>query len=276
MHELLKETLKGYIELKLKTGESLVGKVPFDSPETDHFIFLPQQNFKKFYEKSNGNSVLFDNIREYVMYIPLSLVESYRVKLNVVKGLKTKNNRPLPNWIKFYFKNNGKLGFLNVKYSLPGSDKIFDLGYLKIEDDELIMLPITFVFLSYAKEDKEIVKQTMEVLHDYGVITWFDEKDLLPGDNWQDKIEQSIEKADYILIFFSSNSITRQGYKNKEIRFALEQKMLKPFDTRYIIPILIDDVTPPRELREIHWIKMNDENWINKVLVSIGKEPINI
>jgi len=273
MKELLKETLKGYIELNLKTGEKLIGKVPFDSMADDHIIFLPEENFKKFYSKINGNSVLFDNIKDSVLIIPLQLIDSYETKLDELSGVNTENNKPLPNWFKIQIQNIEKLGHVKVTYSLPDNDdKIFDLGFIKIEEG-IITIPITFVFLSYAKEDKEIVKFTMETLHNYGVVTWFDEKDLLPGDNWQLKIEESIEKADYVFIFFSSNSLNRQGYKNKEIRFALEQKMLKPFDSRYIIPILIDDVKPPRELNDIHWIKIKEENWISKILTSIGKDP---
>lgn len=274
MRELQKETIKGgYVEILLKTGDKLIGKIPFDCmDDVYNIVFLPEENFQKFYSKTNGNSVLFDNIREYVLIIPITLIESYETKLNEIGGINTENNKPLPNWFNIQLQNTGRLGHINVKYSLPDNDKIFDLGLLKIED-KIITLPITFVFLSYAKEDKEIVKFTMETLHNYGVVTWFDEKDLLPGDNWQNKIEESIEIADYVFIFFSSNSIDRQGYKNKEIRFALEQKTLKPFNSRYIIPILIDNVKPPRELNDIHWIKIKDENWIPKILTSIGKDP---
>ncbi len=272
MEELLKETLKGYIELVLKNGEKLIGKIPFDSMDTNHIVFLPEENFQKFYSKANGNSVLFDDIREYVLIVPINMIDSYETKLNELSGLRTENNKPLPKWFQIQLHNTGKLGHINVKYRLPNSDKIFDLGLLKIKDNQ-ITLPITFVFLSYAKEDREVVRFTMETLHNYGVITWFDENDLLPGDNWETKIEESIEKADYVFIFFSSNSINRQGYKNREIRYALKQKMLKPFNSKYIIPILIDDVKPPRELNDIQWINIKDEKWISKVLSSIGKDP---
>lgn len=273
MKELQKETSKGeYVELIFNTDKKIIGKIPFDFINNEHIVFLPEENFNKFYSKIKGNSFVFDDIRGDILFIHFSQIKSYEIKRNELSFIQTENSKPLPNWFNIQVRNTGKLGYINIRYGLPNHDKIFDLGLLKIIDGG-VTLPITFVFLSYAKEDKEIVKSTMETLHNYGVITWFDEKDLLPGDDWQDKIETSIEKADYVFIFFSSNSIDRQGYKNKEIRFALDQKMLKPFNSRYIIPILIDDVKPPRELNQIHWISIKDEDWIQKVLMSIGKDP---
>ena len=272
MDELFKQTLRGYIELKLNSGETLIGRIPFDLPKKKKILFLPEKNFNAFQERSKGNTVIYGDIMDLLTIIPITEVKSFIKKENRITGVKSENNKPIPISFIVHIENVGKLGYMHMKYSLPDNDKIFDLGLIKIEDDGQLIIPITFVFLSYAKEDKEIVKNTMEVLHDYGVLTWFDEKDLLPGDNWENKIEESIEKADYVFIFFSSNSLNRSGYKNKEIHFALNQKLLKPLNSRYIIPILIDDkVTPPREFNDIHWIKTTDENWISKILTAIGK-----
>lgn len=279
MQELYKETLDGYIEIVLKTGEVLTGKIPFNNTMfKDRIVFLDERKHKEFYEiVQERKSIIYREVKNLTKEIPIDLIETYKHKYNTVKNIKLSNNKPTPHWFKIDIEPTGLNGKLKMKYSLPTNhNKWFDLGVLKINDDGDIILPVKFVFLSYAKEDKEIVKETMDLLHDYGILTWFDEKDLLPGDDWQAEIEKSIDAADYVFIFFSSNSIDRDGYKNKEIRYALEQKMRKGLNSRYIIPILVDDVKPPREFKDIHWLKVSDEGWMDKLLRSIGKYPSDL
>lgn len=271
MNNLNAEKITGKIKITLKNGEQLIGGLPCEALADDHIIFLPHEVSEEFGKKFQiGMDIPFEELRKYVLFIKKEQIESYEVFESKLCGFETENKKPLPIWFKIILQNNSVPGHLNVKYSLPESDKIFEIGELPIKNG-VITLPITFVFLSYAKEDKEVVKFVMNKLHDSGVITWFDEKDLLPGDKWEHKIEESIEKADYVFIFLSSKSIDRAGYKNKELNYALNQYLLKPSGRRYIIPILLDDCNPPRELKDIHWLKISDENWIHQLMKAIGK-----
>lgn len=270
IENLSAETVVGQLQLNLINGESIIGSIPFDV-DPNVIVILPYHLAEEFRKKFKvGQTLLFDEAKPYVQIIKKEFVSSFEIFERELIGLRTENDKPLPNWLEIQLRNNNKPGHLNVKYRIPENEKIFDLGELKIKNGHII-LPITFVFLSYAKEDKQEVMFVMQKLHDKGVITWFDEKDLLPGDHWETKIEVAIEKADFGFVFLSSRSLSRSGYKNKELHFILNQYLMKPFGQRYIIPILLDDCEPPRELNVFHWLKLSDVQWEQKILAAIGR-----
>jgi len=107
------------------------------------------------------------------------------------------------------------------------------------------------IFLSYAREDKSAVEEITNKLSRDGFKVWFDKEDLLPGDNWKAKIGEAIENAQYILVFLSPRSIAKTGYFQKEIKYILEQRDLRPSGQRFIIPILLESCETPREFRDI-------------------------
>jgi hypothetical protein len=45
---------------------------------------------------------------------------------------------------------------------------------------------------------------------------WMDKIDMLPGQRWQQKIPCAIRNSDFILIFFSKNSVAKRGYYYNE------------------------------------------------------------
>ncbi len=128
-----------------------------------------------------------------------------------------------------------------------------------------VELPVRLAFLSYAKEDTGFVKSLAARLLQDGVLTWFDEKDLLPGDDWKRKIDDAIERSDFVLVFLSSVSVSKTGYFQRELKYALEQRQLRPQGTRYIIPIIVDGCQVPATLRDIHWLRAEEPNWYDRL-----------
>ena len=122
-------------------------------------------------------------------------------------------------------------------------------------------LPVKLAFLSHAREDANFVRDLSSRLLQDGVLAWFDEKDLLPGDDWKQKIDDAIERSDFVLVFLSSVSVAKTGYFQRELKYALDQHQLRPEGSRYIIPIIIDDCEAPRSLREIHWLRADAAEW---------------
>ena len=114
-------------------------------------------------------------------------------------------------------------------------------------------------------EDAEFVSDLAARLLQDGVLTWFGENDLLPGDDWKRKIDEGIEKSDFVLLFLSSVSVTKTGYFQRELNYALEQQQLRPEGARFIIPIIIDGCQPPVSLRDIHWLRVDQPNWYERL-----------
>jgi len=271
MENLSAEKIPGNLKIVLKDGSNLIGSLPCDAPDDYHIIFLPLEMAGEFNKRFKPNTFIkFDEIKGFVKVIPKALIKSYEILENTLKDLKTENNKPLPHNMDIFIEKSLLPGYVNIKYQIPNHNIKFDLGDLKIIQGS-VTLPITLVFLSYAKEDKTMVEFVMKNLHDNGVTTWYDNKDLLPGDLWEEKILNGIDKADYVFVFLSSKTLNRAGYKNKELRYILDQYSLKPFGKKYIIPILLDDCNPPRELSQIQWLKISENGWMKKLLAAIGK-----
>ncbi len=147
------------------------------------------------------------------------------------------------------------VGTVNVAVKLPGQADWSYLGDLAVVNG-VLELPLRLVFFSYAREDEARVVALAERLWRDGFLTWVDRKDLLPGDDWQRRIEDAIERADFVLVFLSEISCAKAGYVHKEMRAALRQAEMKPMAERYIIPVLLEPCAPPRELRQFHWLHL--------------------
>jgi hypothetical protein len=50
------------------------------------------------------------------------------------------------------------------------------------------------IFLSYAHEDIGTAKRIYQDLKRYGLGVWFDNESLLPGQNWENKDDDLVEK----------------------------------------------------------------------------------
>lgn len=131
-----------------------------------------------------------------------------------------------------------------MELQLPGQISATRYENLVVED-ECLTIPITSTFLSYAKEDRDTVDGIATRLLSDGVLTWFDKKDLLPGEAWKRKIDHAIQHSDYFLTFLSDRSVSTIGYFQRELKYALEQQDLRPHGTIYIIPVLLDHCNPP-------------------------------
>ena len=151
-------------------------------------------------------------------------------------------------------------GTVTVRVQLPGQASWTLYPDLAIRDGK-VTLPVKLAFLSHAKEDVGFVRDLASRLLQDGVLAWFDEKELLPGDDWKRKIDDAIERSDFVLVFLSSASVSKTGYFQRELKYALDQHQLRPEGSRYIIPIIIDNCETPRSLREIHWLRADAAEW---------------
>lgn len=106
------------------------------------------------------------------------------------------------------------------------------------------------VFLCHASQDKSIVREMNNQLDAEGWIDpWLDEEKLLPGQDWDMEIEKAVENADAVIVFLSNFSVTKEGYIQKELRFALSVALTKPEETIFIVPLRLDNCPPPRRLQ---------------------------
>jgi hypothetical protein len=107
------------------------------------------------------------------------------------------------------------------------------------------------VFLCHSSQDKPIVRELYQRLLAEGWIDpWLDKEKLLPGQDWDIEIEKAVEAADAVIVCLSNNSVTKEGYIQKEVKKILDKAEEKPDETIFIIPLRLDDCQIPRRFRK--------------------------
>lgn len=116
------------------------------------------------------------------------------------------------------------------------------------------------VFLCHAKDDKPSVRPLYTFLLKNGVDAWLDEEKLLPGQDWQLEITKAIGQSDIIVVCLSKHSITKEGFVQKEIRFALDRATEMPEGTIFIIPARLEECEVPHSLVQWQWLDLFGEH----------------
>jgi hypothetical protein len=98
-------------------------------------------------------------------------------------------------------------------------------------------------FISHSHEDKEFARRLYEALRLEGVRCWLDEKNILPGDDIYDKVDDGVRQWDKILLCCSRHSLN-SWWVDSEIAtaFEKEQRLTKERGRKVqaIIPIDLD------------------------------------
>jgi TIR domain len=122
------------------------------------------------------------------------------------------------------------------------------------------------IFLSYAREDEMQVRGVYRRLIDAGFEVWMDKINLLPGQRWQQEIPRAIRNSDFILIFFSKNSVAKRGYVQREFRLALDTLEEMPPDAIHTIPIRLDDCQIPEQFHHLQWSDLSEEGEFDRIV----------
>ncbi|HEY3607728.1 MAG TPA: toll/interleukin-1 receptor domain-containing protein [Pseudonocardiaceae bacterium] len=101
------------------------------------------------------------------------------------------------------------------------------------------------VFLSYVKEDLELVQRLELDLNNAGYDVWLDRSRLLPGRRWRSDIMRAIADSDFFIPCFSPNYWKDQTFMNEELIVAVERQRLMPRDRTWLIPAMLAECRLP-------------------------------
>ena len=125
------------------------------------------------------------------------------------------------------------------------------------------------IFLCHASEDKPKVREVYRRLQEEGFEPWLDEEELLPGQLWEQEIPRILKDSDFILIFFSQNSVDKHGYIQREFKLTLDALQEIPAGRIYAIPIRLDNCEIPEQFRKYQRADLFDEHGFGRVIQSI-------
>jgi formylglycine-generating enzyme required for sulfatase activity len=125
------------------------------------------------------------------------------------------------------------------------------------------------VFLCHSSDDKPAVRDLYEKLTAYGIDAWLDEKKLLPGQQWKIEIPKAVREADAVIICLSKSFITKEGYVQREMKFALDIALEKPEGTIYLIPARLENCKVPDSLNNWHWANLFEAQGMDYLFKSL-------
>jgi hypothetical protein len=115
------------------------------------------------------------------------------------------------------------------------------------------------VFLCHASADKPKVRELYRYLLRRRIKPWFDEVDLVGGQDWQVEIPKALATSDAIIICLTKNSVDKEGYIQKEIKFALDKALEMPEGRVFLIPVRFEECEVPFSLSRYQWVDLFDE-----------------
>ena len=160
----------------------------------------------------------------------------------------------------------------------PALEHVWKGGYRLIVDVKIIMVTDSVllnneapkedlqpsrslrVFLCHASNDKPAVRKLYHRLRIEGIDPWLDEENLLPGQEWEQEIPEAVRTNDLVIVCLSNAAITKSGYVQREIRYALDIADEQPDGTIFLIPLKLEQCEIPARLRRWQWVNFFEEH----------------
>ncbi len=131
------------------------------------------------------------------------------------------------------------------------------------------------IFISYVREDYELVKPLYQLLKAEGFDPWLDTTGLPPGVQWERTIFEEILKADFFLACHSTRSQHKlNSFQEREIELAFQLWETGKKDLRqtYFIPVRFDECQLSATLRAFQWVDQFHPNGVGLLVQTIRKE----
>ena len=114
---------------------------------------------------------------------------------------------------------------------------------------------MSFIFLSYAREDQKIAEEVSEILRRNNVEVWMDRLKILPGQRWDKHIQNAIENCSGAILLVSQYSLRKDSYIQREIDALLERAARVSDLGVFLIILRVQDIVidDPR-IQSFHWV----------------------
>ena len=124
------------------------------------------------------------------------------------------------------------------------------------------------VFLCHAHADRDPVRGLYTRLTQDGVDAWLDKAKLLPGQDWELEIRKAVREADVVVVCLSKQ-FNQAGFRQKEVKWALDTAMEKPEGEIFIIPARLEECDTLESLRKWHWVDLFAKDGYKNLLRSL-------
>ena len=92
------------------------------------------------------------------------------------------------------------------------------------------------VFISHSDHDEALASEIVSSLEAAGLEVWYDRREIIPGDNWADRIARALGEANAMVVLVTPSAL-ESNQMQRDIDYALTQKRFKG----RLIPVLAGD-----------------------------------
>jgi TIR domain-containing protein len=90
------------------------------------------------------------------------------------------------------------------------------------------------VFISYSSKDEALATKLVESLEDAGLDAWYKKREIMPGDNWAEKIAQGLKESNAMVVLVTPDALESDAVQSN-ISYALSEKAF----SKRLIPVLV-------------------------------------
>jgi hypothetical protein len=131
------------------------------------------------------------------------------------------------------------------------------------------------VFLCHAHSDKSVVRNLYLRLIRDGVDAWLDKEKLLPGQDWEYEIRKAVHESDVVVVCMSKQ-FNQAGFRQKEVRLALETAMEQPEGEIFIIPARLEECDTIESLKKWHWVDLFEDDGYQRLVQALRERAHRI
>ena len=122
-----------------------------------------------------------------------------------------------------------------------------------------IRLPLK-AFLCHSSSDRTQVKGLYDRLRSDSCDPWLDKEDILPGQDWELEIRRAVRASDVVIVCLSARSVSKTGFVQNEIKYALDIADGQPEGSIFLIPLRLEDCRVPERLGRYQWVDLHQPN----------------
>ncbi len=121
------------------------------------------------------------------------------------------------------------------------------------------------VFLSHAHSDQRVVHELYSRLKKDGVDAWLDKEEIVGGQHFEREIRKAVQDSDIVVVCLSKE-FNRAGFRQREVKWALDAAMNQPEGEIFIIPLRLEECDTLDSLRELHWVDYFEDNGYERLM----------
>ncbi len=125
------------------------------------------------------------------------------------------------------------------------------------------------VYLSYAQSAEKEVDGIYQQLLSAGVRPWMYKYNVLPGERWEDRIEQAIHESAIFLVLLTPEWGIQGKFVHQELELALKEAEERDGGV-FVIPVILKPCEVPNKLRHLRWVDLTAAGGWSDLLRAVG------